>query len=390
LSYSGHIQSYLRWLIFIAISGILIGVSSAFLLASLNWAGDFRARSAYLVWGLPFAGYLVGYVFRRYGKNTDRGYNLVLEEAQNPQKQIPWRMAPLVWFGTFATHLFGGSAGREGTAIQMGSAISDGLFHFFRLDQKNRRLFLIAAMGASFGSAIGAPWAGLIFGMEVLGFANIQPLAIVECLIMTLFSFLTTNFLRAPHTEYHQVGVDSFFDFKILLMVLVAGVLFGLTARIFVWLRDKVQALMKKHFVDAAKRAAVGGLVLAILFSQSLLAPYMGLGLEQIQKSLSSTASFQEPLLKLLLTALTLGSGFKGGEFTPLVFIGSSLGSALSIVLPVSASLLAAIGFVAVFAGAANTPLACTVMAMELFGPGVGFYALAACFASCYFSGRHF
>jgi H+/Cl- antiporter ClcA len=285
-------------------------------------------------------------------------------------------MAPLILVSTVLTHLFGGSAGREGTVVQMGASLADQLTR--RETSARRTALLQAGAGAGFGAALGTPLAGMIFGLEVIARRSN---AWLECFLAAIAAFATTLLLRAPHTHYPPVNVPAP-DFKLLAIAAGAGVLFGLTARAFVLLTHAIEKLQKRFVKYPPLRPVVGGVLLVAFFTLTSSLRYAGLGLPVIQQSLSETASWWDPLLKAFYTALTIGSGFKGGEFIPLVFIGTTLGSALGF------SWLAAVGFSSVFGAAANTPLACAVMAMEIFGWTIAPYALLAGFIAFLVSGH--
>jgi len=339
-----------------------------------------------VIWGLPLAGFLIGWIYLRYGKDIADGNNLILEEIHDPRKTIPFSMAPLILLGTVVTHLFGGSAGREGTAVQMGASLADQLTHFFKIEPEERKILLVAGAGAGFASAIGAPLAGVVFGMEVIHIGRLRFFAWFECLIACFVAYFTTRFLQAPHSVYPQIEIPPISP-TMLFMVAGAGIIFGLSARFFVTLTHGIESLLRKGIPYPPLKPALAGILIVALYAWEGTYRYAGLGISFIQEALRTPASFQDPLWKAFFTVLTVGSGFKGGEFIPLVFIGTTLGSALGLILPISFKLLAALGFAAVFAGAANTPLACSIMAMEIFGYELAPYALIACYASYYVSG---
>lgn len=368
------------------LSGVAAGSAAALFLILLDWATRIREINPELIWGLPVAGFIIGWVFHRHGRDAQPGTNLVLDEIHDPKKVLPWTMAPLIFLGTVLTHLFGGSAGREGTAVQMGASLSDQLGRGFGIRPEERRILLCAGAGAGFGAAIGAPWAGMVFGMEVVHSGRLKFFAAIECLVASMVGYWVAVALKAPHSVFGPIQIPIL-DLRTVLWVALCGIAFGLAARTFVWLTHAVEFAFKKISYPPLK-PFVGGVVIVALFYLTGGYRYAGLGIGVIQESLQTVGSFQDPAWKAVYTALTVGSGFKGGEFIPLVFTGATLGSALGAVVPVAASLLAAVGFAAVFAGAANTPIACSLMAMELFGWHIGVFALVGCFASFYFSGR--
>jgi H+/Cl- antiporter ClcA len=379
---------YTRWTLLSILCGLLAGIAASIFLITLSWATNFRDKNQIIIWALPIAGFLIGWIYHRFGKDINGGYNLILDEIHDPKKVVPIHMAPLILIGTVITHLFGGSAGREGTAVQMGASLSDQLTHFFKIEQDERKILLAAGAGAGFGAAIGAPWAGVIFGMEVIAVGRLRLFAWFECLIASFTGYFTSIYLGAPHIHYPTFEIPPI-DLRTFFFVGVAGIAFGLTAKAFTSLTRAIERFNSKLINYPPLKPLIAGVVLVVLFYLEGTYRYVGLGLPFIQDALREPATFREPILKSIFTAITVGSGFKGGEFIPLVFIGTTLGSALAIILPVSFQLLAALGFAAVFGGAANTPIACTLMAMEIFGPRIGPYAVVACFMSYYFSGHH-
>jgi H+/Cl- antiporter ClcA len=367
---------------------LLAGIAAAVFLIALDWATRLRDQNPVIIWALPLIGFAIGWVYHRYGQDVAGGNNLILDEIHDPKKIVPLRMAPLILVGTVLTHLFGGSAGREGTAVQMGSSLADQLTRLFHIETAERKILLIAGAGAGFGAAIGAPWAGAVFGMEVIYVGRLRLFAWFECLIASFVAYFTAVLLRAPHSLYPAVEIPSL-QVRLLLLVALAGIVFGLAARFFVLSTHIVERTLNRWIKYPPFKPLTGGLLLVLFFYLEGSYRYAGLGIPYIQEALTRPSPWFEPLFKSLFTSLTVGSGFKGGEFIPLVFIGTTLGSTLSLLLPVSAGLLAALGFAAVFGAAANTPIACTLMAMEIFGPRLGPFALIACLVSYCFSGPH-
>lgn len=375
------------WTLLSSLVGLLSGVAASVFLISLDWVTRTRDQNQKIILALPVVGLFIGLVYHHFGKDSQKGNNLILDEIHNPQKVIPLRMAPLVLGGTLLTHLFGGSVGREGTAVQMGASLSDQLSRFFTVTDEERKILLTAGAGAGFGAAIGAPWAGVIFGMEVINVGRLRLFAWFECLVASFIGYYTTQLLHAPHSHF-QVFEFPQMNFEVIAWVLLAGVGFGFAARLFSLSTHFVENLMNKWIHYPPLKPLIGGIVVVALFYLEGSFRYVGLGIPYIQDALANVSSARDPILKSIFTSLTIGTGFKGGEFIPLVFIGTTLGSALSAVIPISYHLLASVGFAAVFAGASNTPIACSIMAIEIFGPQIAPFAIAACFASYYSSGH--
>lgn len=376
-----------RKILLSSISGLLSGIAVSVFLILLNKATILREQNAWLIWLLPAAGLLIGLIYHHYGKDVARGHNLILDEIHDPKQITPLRMTPFVLLGTIVTHLFGGSAGREGTAVQMGASLSDQIGKLTTLSVEERKRLLVAGTGAGFGAAIGAPWAGVIFGMEVLAIGRLRTSAFFECLIASFVAYFTTHILRVPHTIYPSLDTPDVSLFT-MTWIFVAGLAFGIAARLFVYLTHFVERLSEKLISYGPLKPFFAGLILIALYAWEGTYRYAGLGIPIIQESLKHVSSFSDPFFKAIFTSITVGSGFKGGEFVPLVFIGATLGSALSILIPLSFQVLAGVGFAALFSGASNSPLASTVMAMELFGFHIAPFALVACFSS-YFVSSH-
>jgi H+/Cl- antiporter ClcA len=380
----------LRWLPIAALVGILAGSASAVLLISLDWATDIREHHLWIVALLPFAGLAVGLLYWYVGSSVEAGNNLILEQVHDPSETIPLRMTPLVLLGTLVTHLFGGSAGREGTAIQTGASLADQLSRPLGLTAPRRRILLMMGISAGFASVFGTPLAGALFGIEVLALGSLSYEAIAPCLVAAFLAEMVTRAWGVHHTVYTVTQVPAM-SVRSLLAAMAAGIAFGLMAMLFAEITHAIKHLAHRVIPWAPVRPFVGGaLVAGVVFALGTAhtARFLGLGIPEI------VAAFHQPLppydfaVKSLLTSLTLGTGFKGGEVTPLFFIGATLGNALSHVLPLPSSLLAGMGFVAVFAGAANTPIASTLMAVELFGAEVGAFAGIASILSYLFSGH--
>lgn len=377
----------LKWITISTIIGICIGSASALFLHSLDFVTNYRQSHLWIMVFLPIAGVLIGLLYHYYGKEANAGNNLLIDTIHKPDQRIPFRMAPLVYIGTVVTHLFGGSAGREGTAIQMAGAIADVFRKPFRLTAEESRILLVAATAAGFGSVFGTPLAGAIFGLEFFLIGRLRYNALLPALLSSVIADLATKAWQAHHTHYSISFVPEI-SAETLLYTIFAGVAFGLCAVFFSKGIHYVAALFKSKIKYPPFRPFVGGLIVIIAVWVMDTTDYIGLGIPVIVDSFDHQLVPYAFLLKIAFTIVTLAAGFKGGEVTPLFFIGATLGNALSLFIPLPMGLLAGIGFVAVFAGATNTPIACSMMAIELFGGGCGVYAAIACVISYLISGH--
>lgn len=377
----------LKWLIIAGSIGILSGSASAFFLAALEWVTEARLHHPWLLWLLPAGGAFISFLYLKLGKEAGKGNNLIIEQIHSGDGAVPLRMAPLVLFGTLMTHLFGGSAGREGTAVQMGGSLSEWFGRLIKINPLDRKIVLMCGISSGFGAVFGTPLAGTVFGLEVLAIGVISYEALLPCFIASFVGHLVTTAWGIQHIHY-AIGDIPPLEWLVMSKVICASVLFGLSAFVFTRLTRKLKQLFSIWFANPVAKSAIGGLLVIALVYALGTRDYLGLGIPLIQHAFQEAASPAVFLLKTLFTALTLGTGFQGGEVTPLFVIGSTLGSALGGLLHLSVPFLAAIGFVSVFSGAAKTPLACFIMGIELFGSEGAIYLFIGCLIAFLCSGR--
>ncbi len=379
----------IRWILISVFVGLFAGSASAVFLISLDWATHYREENRWMIYFLPLAGLFIGLSYHYLGQSVVKGNNQLIEEIHNPRKIIPLRMAPLILIGTIITHLFGGSAGREGTAVQMGGSIADQFTRIFRLRPRDRKILIICGMSAGFSSVFGTPLAGAVFGLEVYVLGRLRYDAIFPSLLSAIFADFFCHLWNVHHTDYSS-SIGNVPEVSLFLVVIsvFAGVFFGITGMIFGNLNHFFTSLFRKLVPFPPLRPLFGGIIISMYFFFSENTRYLGLGIPVILESFREPALWYDFAMKILTTSFTLGAGFKGGEVTPLFYIGSTLGSALSEIFPLSVGLLAGMGFVGVFSAAANTPLACTLMAVEIFGVESVVYMSISCVTSYLFSGH--
>ena len=377
----------LYFILFGIIIGVMAGVISFLFLRSLNFAIAFRQEHPWMILLLPLAGASVAWVYHRYGKEIEGGNNLILDEIHEPKKRLPFKMVPMIFIASTISHLFGASVGREGAAVQMGAGLGDLSSKYFHKDlYGHRKIFLMMGMSAGFASIFGAPLAGTIFGMEVLALSFVQVEALFPCLIAAVCGYFTSFILGLHHSVVASVEIPPLY-LRGILSALIAGVFFGLAARLFSGAVHYTKKIFSEKISRPIMRPLIGGAIVAICFYAFGDDRYLNLGEEVIHSAFYEHVYPWDFLGKIWMTALSVGSGFKGGEVMPLFYVGATLGNSLSYILWLSYPVLAALGFVAVFSGAANTPLTGIILAMEFFGAEIGVYAALAVVVSYLFSG---
>ena len=380
----------LKWLFISLLVACIVGSATAWFLMALNFVTTWRSDHIWIVNFLPLIGLAIGLAYHYYGAETKKGNNLILEAHQSTDtlvKPIPLLMAPLIFISTLLTHLAGGSAGREGTAVQMGGAIADQFTNLFKLNAAERKTVLIIGVSAGFAAVFGTPWAAAIFALEIMSFKKIK----IENIIPSFATAFGAHYFcltwQVKHTIY-SIPLIPAISFSNFTWSILAGLIFGLTALAFTYSNKLFESLFSK-IKFAPLRPFAGGIFIALFIVLANSTKYIGLGIPSISNAFVSPAGNFDFAIKLLLTSLTLSAGFKGGEVTPLFFIGATLGSILIWFIPLPMALLAGMGFVAVFAGATHCALASIVMGVEIFGLQAGLYTGIASIVAYFSSGIH-
>ncbi|MFN7250178.1 MAG: voltage-gated chloride channel family protein [Anaerobacillus sp.] len=386
--YQSFITTLLLWVLFGSIIGAAVGSTSAILLNTNDFLGDTRKAHPGLIYLLPLGGVLIGFIYQKYGKSSAKGNNLILDQIHSNGK-VHRRMGPIVYLGTFITVLFGGSTGREGAAIQMGGSIAETVNRLFKINPIDTNILLMAGISSAFGSAFGAPVTGAVFGMEMASLGRLRYEAIVPCFTGSFVGHLVaTQFWRYRHEDLIIELVPELTATTFVSFVLVC-VIFSFVSIIYCQLRHFIQSFSEKHLKSHMLRGFVGGIFIVALVYIVGSYDYNGRGLEMIEQSFHGNVPPLAFIAKLVFTAVTMGFGFVGGEAIPLFFIGSTLGNTLSTFVDLPTSFLAAVGLIAVFCGGANTPIACFILAVEMFDGKAVEYFFLACLISYIFSGHH-
>lgn len=368
-------EAFLKWILLSVLAGSVIGTAGAGFLACINLATSFRKANPWLVWLLPAAGLLIVFLYRASGVKKSQGTNLVLLAVRSPEP-VPFKMAPLIFISTVLTHLFGGSAGREGAALQMGGSLGFSLGRLFRLDEKDLHIMTMCGMSAAFSALFGTPLAAAVFAMEVVSVGVMYYAALVPCTVASLIASCIAHWFGILLEAYRIIGIPAVAPLPMLKVALLAA-LCAVVSILFCTVLRKTGRLCKK-VTNPYLRAVLGGLAVAIL-TLVFGTDYLGTGMDGIAAALHGTAKPEAFLIKLLFTALTLGVGFKGGEIVPGLFVGAAFGCTMAGLVGLNPAFGAALGMLAVFCGVTNCPLTTLVLGVELFGAqGAAFYLLAS------------
>ena len=376
LMVQNRILNVIKLVLACVLCSVFSGCAAAIFLLSLDFITNFRELHKALFFGLPVFSLIVVYLYEKADDDLQKGSSLITEALVDSKQKVPFLMAPLVFVASLLTHLGGGSAGREGTAVQMGGALADTLARKFKLSDEDRQTMLLCGISTGFAAVFGTPWAGAIFALEFTKQAQFKPIRI---LLIVSAAFLANEVaLQFPVLHVHyQVSVLPDFNFQNTFYTGISGVLFGFTAIAY----QQLTQFSNKQFTRIASpygRVLVGAgtIVLAYVLLGS---KYHGLGVPSITAAFQTVESPNTFALKILLTVITLTAGMKGGEVTPLFFIGATLGSSLAFILPLPVAYMAGLGFVSVFAGVSKTPIACIVLGLELFGLSLFFPLVLSC-----------
>lgn len=374
------IKQNLIYLIFALILGVVVGAIDALFGRGLLWITDIRGKYILpLVIFLPVAGLFITWMYHHFNEESLKGMTLVLETVQEKRDSIPLALIPLVMLGTWITHLFGGSAGREGVAVQIGATLSHGVARKLHLPC-DERILLIAGMAAGFGGLFQTPFAAVFFSMEVIVAGKMAYEAFLPAIVA---AFTASEVSHALGLEKFQVPVKTSFSLaepKTFLWIVLLGIVFGITGKIFAVFLKNTKAFMASKITNPYKRIGLVSIPLAICLLLMWNGRYCGLGTNLISQSFGDGEIFAfDWVLKLVFTVITLSIGFQGGEVTPLFSIGASLGFILGQIAGISPVACAALGYAAVFGSATNTVIASFLIGIEVFGADNALAFLLVC-----------
>ena len=368
------VSTLIKWLVIAACIGLIVGVIGACFGHSLTYVNHFRAEHPWIMFALPFGGLLIVFLYRIFKNTDDKGTNMVISSIHS-STNIPFRMAPLIFISTLLTHLCGGSAGREGAAIQLGGSIANKIGKVINLSENDQHIIIMCGMSAGFSALFGTPLAAAIFSLEVISVGIMHYSALVPCVTASLIANFTAKFLKMPPEVFPVSGIPAITPVSFFKVVLFAAVVAGLSV-VFCILLHTAEHLYKHFITNTYLRIFVSGCIIIVLTLILRTNIYLGSGMGIIEHIFheGETQPFAF-LLKMIFTAVTLGAGFKGGEIVPSFTIGAAFGCIAASLLGLPTELAAACGMVGVFCGVTNCPLTSLLISFELFGfEGMPYY----------------
>lgn len=360
-----YILNFLRWTIISIITGLISGGIGTLFVKSLGLANNFRTEHPQIILGLPLAGLFIVFLYK-ICKYNDKGTNQVISTLHD-KSEVPFRMAPLIFISTILTHLFGGSAGREGAALQLGGSLGNQLGRWFRLDKDDTRIIVMSGMSGAFAAIFGTPLAAIIFSMEVGSIGALHVAAFLPCMISALVaSSLASTF--GCHAEAFTITETMNFSIPNALWMVLLGVFCAVVSMAFCQLLHTSGHLFKKYFSNPYIRIVISGLLIIALTIILQTSAYSGAGVNLIEEAFAGETPKMAFLWKMIFTAITLGAGFKGGEIVPSFTIGATLGCLFGTLFGLPVSLCAAVAMVSVFCGVTNSPITSLIIGFEMFG----------------------
>lgn len=382
------VKTLLFWLVAAGITGLVCGLVGGAFHYALDGVTHLRQNHNWLVFLMPVAGLVIVWSYRTADMANDSGTNQIIASVRSGQRP-PLRLALLIFIGSVLTHLTGGSAGREGAALQIGGSIAATLGKWFRLSERSTNIIIMCGMSGLFSALFGTPLTAAVFSMEVISIGIFHYSAFFPCLLSGLAATAVTHWMGIPPEAYPLMGAPAGLEWKALLLTGLLAILCALLSILFCVVMHKVGHLYQKLLPNQYLRVIVGGVLVIILTLLEGSYDYNGAGGHIIHSAVMGTVHVPWAFaLKLLFTALTLGAGYRGGEIVPTFFIGATFGCAVAPLLGLHPAFAAAIGMIALFCGVVNCPLASILLSVELFGSShILFFALA-CALSYLISGK--
>lgn len=377
----------IRWGLFSVFTGLVVGGFSTLFAFCLKKVTSFRTEYPQIIFLLPLAGVFIVFLYGIFKYRNDKGTNMVLSTI-HAETELPFKMAPLIFISTIITHLFGGSAGREGAALQLGGSIGNQLGRWFKFDEKDQRIVVMCGMSAAFSAIFGTPIAASIFAMEVVSVGVMYYAALVPCVFSALVASKFATDMGINPSVFSILDIPDFHVFpsiKIIILAVCCAALSVIFCIVLHSLGDFYREKLKNPYIRIIVSSGIIILLTVILHTSD----YMGAGVDVIERAIEGKVNPSAFIWKIIFTALTLEAGFKGGEIVPSFFVGATFGCLFGQVIGISPSLCAAVGMIAVFCGVTNCPISSMLIAFELFGYDAVPYFLIAISVSYFMSGYY-
>ena len=381
------LQTLFKWTLCSLFIGIFLGLIGAGFYKALAFVTGFREANPYILFFLPLSGILIVFLYKHAGKQAGSGTNLVITAIQS-NEDVPARVAPLIIVSTIITHLFGGSAGREGAALQVGGSIGNFFAKLLKFDDKDTRIMIMCSMSACFSALFGTPIAAAIFSMEVVSIGVMYYAALVPCVLSSFIAEEIANYFGIPDTSF-AVGIVPELNIETGFQTIVMSLLFACASVLLCIALHKSAKIYNYFFLIFYLKIIFAGALFVAMRYIFNTTDYLGAGAGIIAKSFIEQSAWYVFLLKILFTAATLGGGYKGGEIVPTLFVGATLGSFLSSIFGLPVGMCAACGMVSVFCGVTNCPITSFILAVEMFGTGSLKYCTIAIALSYLLSGYY-
>ena len=370
----------IKWVVFSLIVGTIVGLCGTAFYYGMTLVTLVRVQNPRLIFLLPIGGLIIVGLYHLLHDEKDTGTNLVIS-AIHSGDNLPFRMAPLIFISTLITHLFGGSSGREGAALQIGGSIGNALGKLFRFDEKDKHVMIMCGMSAAFSALFGTPMAAAIFSMEMVSVGIMYYIALVPCVISSLVAHGIALYFGVSNELFLIEDIPAF-GILSSIKISVLAILCALVSILFCVALHQSEAFYKKFFKNPYLRVFVGGCVIVVLTLLVGNQNYNGTGINIIEKCLDGSVRPEAFLLKIIFTALTLGAGYKGGEIVPSFFTGAAFGCLFGNLLGFSPTLCTAVGMTSVFCGVTNCPITSLLISFELFGyDGMPYFLLSVAFS---------
>lgn len=384
---SNYVLSFMKWALIAGCTGLLGGALGTLFHKSVEIATDFRTEHSFIIWFLPVGGIAIIALYKVCKLNENTGTNEVIDSIRT-NNNVPPILAPLIFISTVITHLLGGSAGREGAALQLGGSIGSIIGRIFRLDEKDMHIITLCGMSSVFAALFGTPLTATFFALEVISVGVIYYAGLIPCLVSSLVAYEISLFFGAKPIRFLDLDVPQI-SFAAITKTAALAAACALVSILFCLAIKKTRLLLLKLIKNDYLRIAAGGAAIIMLTFLVQTRDYNGAGMDVIERAIGGSARPEAFLLKIIFTAITIGAGYKGGEIVPTFFIGATLGCVVGNILGLGGSFGAAVGMIALFCGVVNCPIASIILSIEIFGAGGMIIFAVACAVSYTLSGYY-